>query len=113
MTAASGAAAASLAGLLPDASGHFGQFGGRFVPEALVAALKSGHVRGAGLDVFASEPLPADHPFWTLPQVILSPHYAGETINQSARPAERFARNLTAWRRGVPLEGLVDLAAGY
>jgi phosphoglycerate dehydrogenase-like enzyme len=80
---------------------------------ALMTALQSGQVRGAGLDVFATEPLPPNHPFWTMPHVLLSPHYSGETINQSARPAERFARNLIAWRRDRPLEGLVDLAQGY
>jgi phosphoglycerate dehydrogenase-like enzyme len=76
-------------------------------------ALHRGHVAGAGLDVFAVEPLPPEHPFWTMPQVIVSPHYSGETINQSARPAERFARNLVNWADGRELEGLVNLAAGY
>jgi phosphoglycerate dehydrogenase-like enzyme len=80
---------------------------------ALLEALRSGQVAAAGLDAFAVEPLPPEHPFWTMPQVIVSPHYSGETINQSSRPAERFARNLTAWNAGRELEGLVDLAAGY
>jgi phosphoglycerate dehydrogenase-like enzyme len=81
--------------------------------EALLAALRSGHVTAAGLDAFAVEPLPAGHPFWSLPQVLISPHVSGETINQSARPAERFARNLAAWTAGRPLEGRVDLEQGY
>jgi phosphoglycerate dehydrogenase-like enzyme len=81
--------------------------------EALLAALRSGHVAAAGLDAFAVEPLPAGHPFWSLPQVLISPHVSGETINQSARPAERFARNLAAWVTGRPLEGTVDLEQGY
>ena len=80
---------------------------------ALLEALRSGHVRGAGLDAYAVEPLPPDHPFWTMPQVVVSPHYSGETVNQSARPAERFARNLHAWLSGRPLEGKVDLEWGY
>ena len=80
---------------------------------ALLAALQSGHVAAAGLDVFAVEPLPPEHPFWTMPQVIISPHYSGETINQSSRPAERFARNLAAWSDAQSVEGVVDLAAGY
>jgi phosphoglycerate dehydrogenase-like enzyme len=80
---------------------------------ALLEALHSGQVASAGLDVFAVEPLPADHPFWTLPQVVVSPHYSGETVNQSALPAERFARNLRAWSAGRELEGLVNLEWGY
>jgi phosphoglycerate dehydrogenase-like enzyme len=81
--------------------------------EALLEALRTGQVAAAGLDMFAVEPLPPEHPLWTMPQVIVSPHYSGETINQSLRPAERFARNLTSWSAGRDLEGLVDLAAGY
>jgi D-2-hydroxyacid dehydrogenase (NADP+) len=80
---------------------------------ALLDALKSGHIAAAGLDVFSSEPLPSDHPLWTTPQVVISPHCAGEVINQSDRPAERFARNLAAWIMGRALEGVVNLAWGY
>ncbi len=80
---------------------------------ALLEALRSGHVAAAGLDVFAVEPLPPEHPFWSMPQVLVSPHYSGETINLSSRPAERFARNLASWSDGQPLEGVVDLSAGY
>jgi phosphoglycerate dehydrogenase-like enzyme len=87
--------------------------GGIAREEALLAALRSGQVAAAGLDAFAVEPLPAGHPFWSLPQVLISPHVSGETINQSARPAERFARNLAAWTAGRPLEGRVDLEQGY
>ena len=81
--------------------------------DALLDALKRGHVAAAGLDVFSTEPLPPEHPFWTMPQVAFCPHVAGEVINQSDRPAERFARNLAAWTMGRPLEGVVDLAWGY
>ncbi|MBM4070609.1 MAG: D-2-hydroxyacid dehydrogenase [Planctomycetes bacterium] len=87
--------------------------GGIAQEQALLAALQSGHVAAAGLDVFAVEPLAPDHPFWSMPQVLVSPHYSGETINLSARPAERFARNLSRWLKHEPLEGLVDLEAGY
>jgi phosphoglycerate dehydrogenase-like enzyme len=80
---------------------------------ALLDALRSGRVAAAGLDVYAVEPLPPEHALWQLPQVIISPHYCGETVNTSARPAERFARNLRAWRVGGDLEGLVDLEWGY
>jgi phosphoglycerate dehydrogenase-like enzyme len=87
--------------------------GGIAQEAALLAALQSGQVAAAGLDVFAVEPLPADHPFWTMPQVIVHPHISGEVVNQTARPAERFARNLAAWCAGRPLEGQVDLDWGY
>lgn len=80
---------------------------------ALLEALRSGHVAAAGLDVFSVEPLPPEHPFWTMPQVVISAHYSGEVVNQSSRPAERFARNLVAWSAGGALEGVVDLSAGY
>lgn len=87
--------------------------GGIAQEAALLDALRSGHVAGAGLDVFATEPLLPEHPLWTMPQVILSPHYCGETVNQSAQPAERFARNLRNYLAGRPLEGIVDLEWGY
>jgi phosphoglycerate dehydrogenase-like enzyme len=79
----------------------------------LLEALRSGRLVAAGLDVFATEPLPAGHPLWQMPQVVVIPHVAGEAINQSDRPAERFRRNLVAWRANRPLEGLVDLEWGY
>jgi phosphoglycerate dehydrogenase-like enzyme len=81
--------------------------------DALVHALQSGHVAAAGLDVFATEPLPPGHPLWALPQVVLTPHYAGEVVNQSDQPVRRFARNLASWLGGRPLEGHVDLERGY
>jgi phosphoglycerate dehydrogenase-like enzyme len=87
--------------------------GGIAQEAALLEALRSGQLAGAGLDVFAVEPLPAEHAFWGMPQVIVSPHYSGETVNNSALPVERFARNLRAWLRGQPLEGVVDLDWGY
>jgi phosphoglycerate dehydrogenase-like enzyme len=87
--------------------------GGVAQEAALLAALEAGHVTAAGLDVYATEPLPPGHPFWWMPQVLVSPHYSGETVNQSALPAQRFARNLRAWAAGRPLEGIVDLEWGY
>jgi phosphoglycerate dehydrogenase-like enzyme len=80
---------------------------------ALLEALRSGQVAAAGLDVYAVEPLPPDHPFWTMPQVVVSPHYSGETVNYSSLPVERFARNLRAWLDHQELEGRIDLDCGY
>jgi phosphoglycerate dehydrogenase-like enzyme len=87
--------------------------GGVAQEQALLDALRSGQIAAAGLDVYTAEPLVQDHPLWSLPQVVISPHYSGETINQSSLPAERFARNLRAWTAGQPLEGVVDLESGY
>jgi phosphoglycerate dehydrogenase-like enzyme len=48
-----------------------------------------------------------------MPQVVITPHYSGETVNQSSLPAERFARNLHSWLTGRDMEGVVDLQWGY
>jgi phosphoglycerate dehydrogenase-like enzyme len=87
--------------------------GGIAQEKALLEALQSGRVAGAGLDVFATEPLPQDHPFWSMPQVVVSPHYSGETVNQFTLPVERFVRNLHASLAGREMEGVVDLEWGY
>ncbi|MCS7045404.1 MAG: D-2-hydroxyacid dehydrogenase, partial [Gemmataceae bacterium] len=81
--------------------------------EALVQALRSGRLRGAGLDVFAVEPLPTDHVLWTMDNVVITPHYSGETVNSGNLPAQRFARNLRNWQNGGDLEGQVNLSLGY
>ncbi len=65
---------------------------------ALVAAMSDGVLAGAALDVFATEPLPADSPLWDLPGVLISPHMAGASPNYGERLAALFARNLAAYR---------------
>jgi phosphoglycerate dehydrogenase-like enzyme len=80
---------------------------------ALLDALRSGRLAGAALDAYAVEPLPPEHPLWTFPNVVVSPHYSGETVNTGNLPAERFLRNLRNWLGGREMEGSVDLAAGY
>ncbi|MCI0641293.1 MAG: D-2-hydroxyacid dehydrogenase [Gemmataceae bacterium] len=80
---------------------------------ALLEALRSGQIAAAGLDVFAVEPLAPEHPFWAMPNVLVSPHFSGETVNTGTLPSERFARNLRAWLDADPLEGIVDVDQGY
>ena len=81
--------------------------------KALIEVLRSGHLGGAGLDVFAVEPLAVDNPLWTMPNVVVSPHYSGETVNNSNLPSQRFVRNLHAFQEGKLPEGVVDLGQGY
>lgn len=87
---------------------------GRIVDEAaLVEALNAGRPAGAVLDVFEQEPLPADSPLWRMESVIVSPHVAGFGARFWEGLVELFARNLERWRRGEPLENLVDKRRGY
>ncbi|MCS6976463.1 MAG: D-2-hydroxyacid dehydrogenase [Gemmatales bacterium] len=81
--------------------------------QALLDALRSGHLFGAGLDVFAVEPLPPEHPLWTMPNVIITPHYSGETVNQSAQPGHLFIRNLRRFLKNEEIGHRVNLEAGY
>jgi phosphoglycerate dehydrogenase-like enzyme len=75
----------------------------------LIEGLRSGALGGAGLDVFAVEPLAAEHPFWTMPNVLVSPHYSGAPVTNSSLPVQWFVRNLRAYQEGNLAEGLVDL----
>ncbi len=70
---------------------------------ALVEALRAGRIRGAALDVFATEPLPADNPLWRLENVIISPHTAALSIHENARIVELFAENLRRYLAGEEL----------
>jgi|SRR5579859_1832422 len=80
---------------------------------ALVRALEEGWIGGAALDVFDQEPLPADHPLWRLPNVILSPHVTGFTPHYNERAFLIFAENLRRYVAGEPLLNLVDKTRGY
>jgi phosphoglycerate dehydrogenase-like enzyme len=71
---------------------------------AVIAALTSGQLGCAHLDVFEKEPLPADSPLWALPNVILTPHNASASSGNDRRGAEMFLSNLEKWARGEPLQ---------
>ncbi len=88
-----------------------GARGGHVVQPDLLAALDSGHIAGAALDVFEPEPLPPEHAFWGHPQVVLTPHAASITIPESVAP--QVVENIRRARAGAPLLNLVDFAAGY
>lgn len=85
--------------------------GAHVVDADLLEALDSGHLREAVLDVFHTEPLPTQHPFWTHPRVTLLPHAAALTDPRSA--AQVVAANVAAWQRGEPVHPLVQRARGY
>jgi phosphoglycerate dehydrogenase-like enzyme len=80
---------------------------------ALIAALSSGHLGGAGIDVTAPEPLPADSPLWSLPNVLITAHTAGATPRYWERAFPIFEENIARYLAGEPLRNRVDLAAGY
>jgi phosphoglycerate dehydrogenase-like enzyme len=81
--------------------------------DALVAALEQGRIRGAALDVFETEPLPPGHPFWRLPNVLLSPHCADHVPGWIADSTRVFLDNLHRFLRGEPLLNVVDKTLGY
>jgi phosphoglycerate dehydrogenase-like enzyme len=81
--------------------------------DALIAVLRSGHLAGAALDVFAEEPLAASSPFWALPNVIVSPHCCDHTPQTDERGLELFLDNLSRYFREEPLRNVVDLSLGY
>jgi len=75
---------------------------------ALIEALRSGHLRGAALDVFEREPLPADSPLWDLPNVFVSPHSASTVGVENGRIVELFRENIRRYLDGHPLLNLLD-----
>jgi phosphoglycerate dehydrogenase-like enzyme len=87
---------------------------GQLVDEpALVDALRSGAIGGAALDVFVEEPLPPDSPFWTLPNVLITPHTSGFRPDHWDAATGLFAENLERFDQGQPLVNVVDKQAGY
>ena len=87
---------------------------GKVVDEtALLAALDQGRLSGAALDVFEQEPLPPDHPFWRMENVLISPHTADHTKDWEANTMEPFLENVRRFRDGEPLLNPVDKRLGY
>ena len=85
--------------------------GRHVVEEDLLALLDSGHVAGATLDVFRTEPLPAGHPFWTHPRITVTPHTSARTLRSES--IAQIVAKMQAMERGEPVAGVVDLVRGY
>ena len=105
--------AAELAAL-PDGAFVVNVGRGRVIDEAaLVAALGRGHLGGAALDVFETEPLPADSPLWTMPNVLVSPHRASIVEAENGLIVDLFADNLQRFLDGRPLRNVYEPDRGY
>jgi phosphoglycerate dehydrogenase-like enzyme len=87
--------------------------GGLVDEAALLAALRAGRLGGAGLDVFDTEPLPADSPLWAAPRLIITPHVAGDFPGYMDRIIPHFCENLRRYLGGQPLLNVVDPILGY
>ena len=100
--------------LLPDGSYLINISRGAVVDTpALVETLRGGKLRGVGLDVLDEEPPPADHPIWTFPNVMITPHNGGASPLRVVRIRDFFADNLRRYKAGEPLENVVDVEAGF
>ncbi|MBZ9856419.1 D-2-hydroxyacid dehydrogenase [Mesorhizobium sp. CA13] len=80
---------------------------------ALLAVLDAGRIKGAALDVFATEPLPQSHPLWGYDNVIVTPHCSSVYDGWDVKSVRMFADNLARYRRGEPLNNVVDPKRGY
>ncbi|MDQ5925311.1 MAG: glyoxylate/hydroxypyruvate reductase, partial [Pseudomonadota bacterium] len=85
--------------------------GGHLVDQDLVAAIDSGHVAGALLDVFRTEPLPEGHAFWRHPRITLTPHTSARTLARDS--VAQIVGKVAALSRGEAVTGRVDLGRGY
>ena len=85
---------------------------GQHIAEAdLIAAVRSGHLSGAALDVQRREPLPADDPLWSVPGITITPHIAAQPSTETV--ADQFVASVRALQRGEPMLNEVDRARGY
>ncbi len=87
--------------------------GSLVVEPDLAEALRTGRIRGAALDVYKEEPLPPGHPFWELPNVIMTPHVSAVTRGFWRRQADLILENFRRYVAGEPLLNLVDKEAGF
>lgn len=85
--------------------------GAHLVDADLIALLDSGHLAGAALDVFRTEPLPAQHPFWRHPKITVTPHTSARTLRDES--IAQIAHKIRAFERGEPIAGVVDRYKGY
>lgn len=85
--------------------------GAHLVEDDLLAAIERGHVAGATLDVFRTEPLPAGHPFWNHPRITITPHTSARTLREES--IAQIARKMLALERGDSIAGVVNAARGY
>ena len=85
--------------------------GAHLVDADLLALLDQGHMAGASLDVFRSEPLPAEHPFWQQPKITLTPHTSARTIRDQS--IAQIVSKIKALERGEAIAGVVDIGRGY
>ena len=87
--------------------------GGVTDQKALGAALAAGHLRGAAVDVFETEPLPQDSPLWGLENLIVTPHCSSVYDGWGIKSVTMFCENLSRYRSGEPLKNVVDPERGY
>lgn len=85
--------------------------GAHLVDDDLLAALESGHLAGATLDVFRTEPLPKTHAFWSHPKITITPHTSARTLRSES--IVQIAGKIRALQRGQAIAGVVDLSRGY
>ena len=85
--------------------------GAHLVEDDLIALIDAGHLSGATLDVFRTEPLPAGHPFWTHPKITVTPHTSARTLRDES--IAQIAGKILALDRGEPIAGVVDPVRGY
>ena len=85
--------------------------GKHMVEDDLIALIDNGHLAGATLDVFRTEPLPAEHPFWQHPKITVTPHTSARTLREES--IAQIVGKIQALGRGEPIQGLVDTVRGY
>jgi glyoxylate/hydroxypyruvate reductase A len=85
--------------------------GPHLVDNDLLDAMKDGQIAAATLDVFHTEPLPADHPFWRTPRITITPHISALTLREES--VVQVAEKISALSRGEAISGIVDLKRGY